>query len=103
MPSCFKRGLLVFDIVDLVRAGMDQISKLIHKNLVQGLPKIKFDKDKLFDAGQQGKQHRTSFNPKKVVSTSRPLELLHLDLFGPTQVANLGGMRYCFVIIDDFS
>ena len=37
------------------------------------------------------------------MSTSRPLELLHLDLFGPTQVASLGGMRYCFVIVDDYS
>ena len=71
---------------------MDQISKLIRKNLVRGLPKIKFDKDKLCDACQQGKHHRTSFTPKNVVSTSRPLELLHLDLFGPTQVASLGGM-----------
>ena len=87
----------------LGHAGMDQISKLIRKNLVRGLPKIKFDKDKLCDACQQGKQHRTSFNPKNVVSTSRPLELLHLDFFGPTQVASLGGMRYYFVIIDDFS
>ena len=87
----------------LGHAGMDQISQLICSNLVRGLPTIKFEKDQLCDACQKGKQHRVSFPSKKVVSTSRPLELLHLDLFGPTQVASLGGMRYCLVIVDDFS
>ena len=37
------------------------------------------------------------------VTTSKPLELLHLDLFGTTQVASLGGMLYGFVIVDDYS
>ena len=37
------------------------------------------------------------------VTTSKPLELLHFDLFGPTKVASMGGMKYCFVIIDDYS
>ena len=31
------------------------------------------------------------------MTTSKPLELLHLDLFGPTQVASIGGMKYFFV------
>ena len=54
-------------------------------------------------ACQHGKQSKCSFPLNKEVSTSRPLELLHLDLFGPTQVASFGGMRYCFVIVDDYS
>ena len=86
----------------LGHASMDQISQLIRSNLVRGLPTIKFEKDQLCDACQKGKQRRVSFPSKKVVSTSKPLELLHLDLFGPTQVASLGGMRYCLVILDDF-
>jgi transposase InsO family protein len=37
------------------------------------------------------------------MSTSRPLELLHMDLFGPTTYASVGGNLYCLVIVDDFS
>ena len=81
----------------------DLITKLNRKQLVRGLPLIKCEKDRICDACQHGKQSKCSFPLKKEVSTSRPLELLHLDLFGPTQVASLGGMRYFFVIVDDYS
>ena len=37
------------------------------------------------------------------MSTSRALELLHLDLFGPTCSSSLRGKKYDFVIIDDYS
>ena len=42
-------------------------------------------------------------NQKICVSTSRPLQLLHIDLFGPTRTTSLGGKSYGFVIVDDFS
>jgi len=35
--------------------------------------------------------------------TSKVLELLHIDLMGPMQVANIGGKRYVLVVVDDFS
>ena len=38
-----------------------------------------------------------------VVSTSWPLELIHMDLFGPTRVASIGGMHYAYVLVDDYS
>ena len=34
---------------------------------------------------------------------SKPLELLHMDLFGPTTYKSIGGNLYCLVIVDDFS
>ena len=42
---------------------------------------------------------------KKVdsLTTKRPLELLHMDLMGPTKVESIGGMKYIFLTIDDFS
>ena len=46
---------------------------------------------------------RTSFKSKNIVTTSRALELLHLDLFGPTRSSSLGGKRYDFVIVDYYS
>ena len=34
---------------------------------------------------------------------ARPLELLHLDLMGPTRTESLGGKRYIMVVVDDFT
>ena len=37
------------------------------------------------------------------VQTSRPLELLHIDLMGPARVQSLGGKKYFLVVVDDFT
>jgi hypothetical protein len=72
-------------------------------DLVKGLPITKFVKDKICDACQLGKQTKSSFKKKKIISTSRPLELLHMDLFGLIRTASLNGKLYAFVIVDDYS
>ena len=46
---------------------------------------------KFCDTCQLGKQTRVSFKPKNIVSTFKPLELLHMDLFDPTRTTSLGG------------
>ena len=38
-----------------------------------------------------------------MVYTSKPLELLHLDLFGPESYKSIGGKQYGFVIVNDYS
>ena len=65
----------------LGHASMKTLSKLVKNDLVIGLPKLTFNKDKICDACQFGKQARNSFKSKNLISTSRPLELLHIDLF----------------------
>ena len=87
----------------LCHCGMDLISKFARKNLVRGFPQLGVISDKFCDACKLGKQHKCSFHLKNEVSTSKPLQLLHLDLFGPTQVKSMGGMSYCFLIVDDYS
>jgi hypothetical protein len=37
------------------------------------------------------------------MTTSRPLELLHMDLFGPVAYLSIGGSKYGLVVVDDFS
>ena len=32
----------------------------------------------------------------------KAFELLHMDLFGPTQYTSIGGNKYGFVIVDDY-
>jgi transposase InsO family protein len=36
------------------------------------------------------------------MSTTRPLKLLHMDLFGPTTYRSIGGNTSCLVIVDDY-
>jgi transposase InsO family protein len=38
-----------------------------------------------------------------MMTTSRPLELLHVDLFGLVAYLSIGGSKYGLVIVDDFS
>ena len=87
----------------LGHASMDLMSKLIRKDLVRGLSKVKFETNKLCDACQLGKQTKNSFRPKNVVSTSRPLELIYMNLFGPTRTTSLGEKKYGLMIIDEYS
>nr|GEY39371.1 retrovirus-related Pol polyprotein from transposon TNT 1-94 [Tanacetum cinerariifolium] len=50
-----------------------------------------------------GKQAHASHKAKNVVSTTRFLELLHMDLFGPSAVQSYGGNRYTLVIVNGYS
>ena len=60
------------------------------EDLVKGFPKIKFKKDKIYDACQMGKQIRFFFKSINMLDTTRPLQLLHMDLFGPSRILSLG-------------
>ena len=43
-------------------------------------------------------------HPKKsMMSTSKAFELMHMYLFGPTTYTSIGGNKYRFVIVDDFT
>ncbi|GJX41205.1 zf-CCHC domain-containing protein [Tanacetum coccineum] len=72
------------------------------KELVRNLPKLKFDQH-FCDACKIGKHAHASHKAKNVVSTTRCLELLHMDLFGPSTVRSYEGNRYTLVIVDDYS
>ena len=50
-------------------------------------------------ACQIGKQTKASHHKVNVIATSRCLELLHVDLMGPTRTKSLGGKRYLMVIL----
>jgi len=79
------------------------LNKLVSKDLVVRLPSIKYIDDKVCDTWARGKQVRTSFKLKNCVSTSRPLELLHVDLCGPMRITSRGEKRYVLVIVDAYS
>nr|GEU31082.1 putative ribonuclease H-like domain-containing protein [Tanacetum cinerariifolium] len=79
------------------------INKLVKGNLVRGLPLELFEINVTCVACQKGKQHRASCKTKTISSISQPLQMLHMDLFGPTFVKSLMKKMYCLVVTDDFS
>ncbi|KAL8104030.1 hypothetical protein AgCh_028308 [Apium graveolens] len=73
---------------------MDLLNKFSKKKLVRGLPKIKYVKTEVCSASQLGKKIRSTHKVKKIVSTSKPLELLHLDLFGLEAYKSIGDAAF---------
>jgi hypothetical protein len=83
---------------------MNQLKKLMNHDLVIGLNNdIIFEKNKLYSACEAGKQVGNNHPTKSVMSTSRSLKLLHMDLFSPTTYRNIGGNSYGLIILDDYS
>ena len=87
----------------LGHASTSLITKLIKHNLVKGMPNLSFEDNKICDVCKLGKQTKNSFKSKNIVSTTRSLEILHIDLFGPNRTTNLRGKKYGLVIVDDYS
>jgi transposase InsO family protein len=87
----------------LAHDGMKNLHKLLKGEHVLGLTGVCFEKDRPYVACQAGKQVETTHLGKNVMTTSRPLELLQMDLFGPVAYLSIGGSKYGLVIVDDFS
>jgi hypothetical protein len=81
---------------------MKNLHKLLKGDHVFGLTDVCFEKDRPCAACQVGKQVGSTHHGKNVMTTSRPLELLHMDLFGPVAYLSIGGSKYGLVIVDDF-
>ncbi|GJV70780.1 retrotransposon protein, putative, unclassified [Tanacetum coccineum] len=73
------------------------------KDVVIGLPKLKYVKDQLCCSCEVSKAKRSSFKSKTVPSSKGRLILLHMDLCGLMRVASINGKKYILVIVDDYS
>nr|GFA05722.1 hypothetical protein [Tanacetum cinerariifolium] len=80
--------------------NFDYINPLSNKDVVIGLPKLKYVKDQLCSFYELSKAKRSSFKSKVVPSSKGRLNLLHMDLFGPMRVASINGKKYILVIVD---
>ncbi|GKC54162.1 putative ribonuclease H-like domain-containing protein [Tanacetum coccineum] len=103
-PICDKKNKVLFTNSEyLVLSPEFKLPDTNQGNLVRGLPSNIFQNDHTCVACQKGKQHKASCKAKSVSSISHSLQLLHMDLFGPTSVRSLNHKTYCLVITDDFS
>ena len=73
-----------------------------HESIL-GIPKLNRLSNVVCRPCQLGKQTKAKHSGTQTSTTSRPLELLHLDLMGPNRTETLGGNRYIMVVVDDFT
>nr|GEU70399.1 hypothetical protein [Tanacetum cinerariifolium] len=79
------------------------INDLARKDLVRGLPRLKFEKDHLCFACQLGKSKKHTHIPKAENTNLEVLNTLRMDLCGPMRVQIINGKKYMLVIIDDYT
>ncbi|GJT40062.1 retrovirus-related pol polyprotein from transposon TNT 1-94 [Tanacetum coccineum] len=79
------------------------LNDLARKDLVRGLPRLKFEKDHLCSACQLGKSKKATHKPKTINTIMEVLHTLHMDLCGPMRVQSINGKKYILVIVDDYS
>nr|GEX51562.1 retrovirus-related Pol polyprotein from transposon TNT 1-94 [Tanacetum cinerariifolium] len=79
------------------------INDLARKDLVRGLPRLKFKKDHLFSACQLGKRKKHTHKPKTENTNLEFLNTLHMVLCGLMRVQTINGKKYILVIVGDYS
>ncbi|GJU26119.1 putative ribonuclease H-like domain-containing protein [Tanacetum coccineum] len=79
------------------------LNDLARKDLVRGLPRLKFEKDHLCSACQLGKSRIATHKPKMINTIMEVQHTFHMDLCGPLRVQSINGKKYILVIVDDYS
>ena len=79
------------------------MNSLEKRELIRDMPALEFVQDEVCEACQKGKIKRSSHKSKLLTSITKPLQLIHMDLFGPVNVLSLSRKRYALVMVDDFS
>ncbi|GJU89553.1 retrovirus-related pol polyprotein from transposon TNT 1-94 [Tanacetum coccineum] len=79
------------------------LNELARKNLVRGLPMLKYNKDHLCPSCQLGKSKKASHPLKTENTNTEVLHTLHMDLCGPMRTESINGKKYVLVIVDDYT
>jgi transposase InsO family protein len=87
----------------LAHVGMRNLHKLQKEGHILGLMSVASEKDRSCGACQAGKQVGAPCHAKNIMMTTRPLKILHMDLFGPITYISISGNKYGLIIIDDYS
>jgi hypothetical protein len=77
--------------------------KIASKEIVKDLPKMEKTGKRVCGPCQLGKQSRVAHKKTSGILTHINLELLLMDLMGPTRATGLGGRKYILVVVDDYS
>jgi hypothetical protein len=86
----------------LVHLSFDLLCRLSSLGLIQGLPKLKFEKDLIYHPCHHGKMVDASHYSITKVMISQPGELLHMDTIDLARVCSFRGILYVLVVVDNF-
>ena len=84
-------------------ASYKHLSIVSKHESVLGIPKLSRVSNVVCGPCQLGKHTKAKHLGTQTSTTSRPLELLHLDLMGLTRIESLSGKRYIMVVVDNFT
>ncbi|GJZ51636.1 retrovirus-related pol polyprotein from transposon TNT 1-94 [Tanacetum coccineum] len=104
--TCYVRNLEGDDLLTGARESnlyTISISDMAASLLVCLMSKATSTKSWLWHRRLREKSMKSSHLPKVVPSNHSKLELLHMDLCGPIQVASINRKKYILVIVDDYS
>jgi hypothetical protein len=87
----------------LAQVGMRNLHKLKKEGHILGLINVAYEKDRPCGACHAGKQVGAPHHAKNIMTTTRHLEMLHMDLFGHIACISIGNNKCGLVIIDDCS
>jgi hypothetical protein len=83
-------------------ANFYSLKPLSENSMMGGVPAIAHPKE-VCEACLAGKQTRMEIPKMAQWHATKPLELLHIDLYGPITPATAGGNKYFMLIVDDCS
>jgi transposase InsO family protein len=82
--------------------NFDNLVNINKKEVVREMPEISKPTNTLCKHCLQGKKPRTKFKSKEY-STTKPLEIVHIDLCGPTRTKGLNGEKHFMLLVDDYA
>lgn len=82
--------------------NFENLIQLNKKEAIRDLPVIKNLSSSVCKQCQHGKKTRVKFKTKEH-STTKPLEIVHVDVCGPMRTTRLKGERYFLLFVDDFT
>jgi hypothetical protein len=82
---------------------MRNLHKLQKDDYILELTNIIFEKDTSYGACQAGKQVGTHHHTKNIMTTTRPLEMLHINFFDYVVYISIGVKKYGLIIVNDYS
>jgi hypothetical protein len=89
--------------IRLRHLNFDHIIKLNNEGIMKDLQRISKSNKFLCESCQMGKLTRTQLKLKSFTSLYKPLQIVHMDLCGPSLKEAIGGEHYFMLVIDDLS
>nr|GEV92869.1 copia protein [Tanacetum cinerariifolium] len=102
-PRLLNNRTVHSDYLRLTHEQAAILKEVVKHGLVQGLLKLKFEKDHLSSACAMGKSTKKPHKPKSEDTNQEKLYLLHIDLCGPMRGTSIIGKKYILVIVNDYS